>query len=345
MPEVPQLPARHGANPILVLGIVCMIVLGLIGAGSRLAVAQPAEGDALPGAYTVSITGEDVPLSLIGSAALQGAWIVRFDNDGSYAIERQDVGPVVRGTFEVESDEVTITDDSGLLSCANEQPIGDLAPTATYGWQKNGDLLQLEAIQDGCATRRVLLGTRALAPFVACRTEAVELSVDASTPAASDEGSRLDRGLEALQRVANDAASPEAATPTGRETNRVAGGTPPATPAGIGTADDPQDAISDLVGQLNACWATGDPARLLPLFSQSFIEGATGGGAATLDDVADQLRQLQTATVSWELAGDIEVDGDTATAVVASTVGGEETLLTFTFVREDGAWRLDNLGE
>jgi hypothetical protein len=31
--------------------------------------------------------------------------------------------------------------------------------------------------------------------------------------------------------------------------------------------------------------------------------------------------------------------------VVASTIGGEETLQTFTFVRDEEGWRLDNLGE
>ena len=327
------------------LASVLVFVLVLAGTGSAFAKAQGDAGGELQGAYAVSISEEDVPLSLIGSAALQGAWTVRFNDDGSYTIERQDVGLVVMGSFSVEADEVTITDESGLLSCTNEQPIGVTGPTATYVWQKAGDPLTLESSDDTCATRQVLLSTRALAPFIACRTVAVDLTAGATTPPAEEEDTELGRGLEALRQAQNAAATPDAGTPVAGDGSPTAGVSTPSAAAEIGTAAEPEEAISDLVSQLNACWATGDPARVIPLFSDAFIDGATGGGAASLDDLAEQLRQFQTATIMWELAGDIEVDGDEATAVLAASVGGEETLQTFAFVREEDAWRLDNLGE
>jgi hypothetical protein len=331
------LPLARSKSVLTCFGVLLLLVTLL---APRLdAVRAQDDADTLAGAYAVSITEEDVPLSLIGSATLRGAWIVSFNDDGSYGIERQDVGQVVAGSYEVAGDEVTITDESGLLSCGNLQPIGDTQPVATYSWQKTGDLLQLEPSDEGCSTRQVLLATRALAPFVACRTVAVELS-DGVTGPVEDDDSGLGRGLDAL-RQGDDAA----ATPGSAESSPTAGADGTPAPVNIGIASDPEEAIADLVGQLNACWATGDPARVLPLFSQSFLEDFAGDGGASLEDLAGQLRQLQTATIAWELAGDIEADGDEATAVVASTIGGEETLQTFTFVRDEEGWRLDNLGE
>lgn len=322
------------------LPLLVLLVLGSGGTGRYIASAQSGELTAVAGSYAVAISDDDVPLSLIGSATLIGAWVVDFGADGSYQIARQDVGAVVMGRYEVSGGDLTITDESGLLSCANAQPIGETQPVATYAWQKAGDQLRLESDSDGCATRRVLLGTRPLSPFVACRTVADELPAS-GTPAADGATSGMDRGLRALQKAENDGATPESNQTGDADATPVAAG----TPAPIGVGDDPEQAIADLIGQLNACWATGDPARVLPLFSQVFLDDATGGGAATLDDLAGQLRQLQTSTIAWELAGDIEVNGDEATAVVAATIGGEEMLKTFAFVREDGAWRLDNLGE
>jgi hypothetical protein len=160
----------------------------------------------------------------------------------------------------------------------------------------------------------------------------------AGTPSAGADG--VGRGLEALRQAEDDEATPDASEATPVAEERVT-----AIPAAIGTADDPEEAITEVIAQLNACWATGDPARVLPLFSESFVNDATGGGSASLEDLAAQLRQLQTATIMWELAGDIEVDGDEAAAVVAATIGSEETLDTFTFVRENDAWRLNDLGQ
>ncbi|HEV2108925.1 MAG TPA: nuclear transport factor 2 family protein [Thermomicrobiales bacterium] len=314
-----------------ILGAFLIVVFSLL---PVIAAAQGEDEATFAGAYAVSIGEEDVPLSLIGAATLEGSWVVRFDQDGRYTIERQDVGELVSGSFEVQDDRVTVTDEAGLLSCGNPQPVGETDPIATYSWQKTGDLLRLEPEHEECHTRRVLFATRALVPFVVCQTVPLELSDEGTNAGDSGPGSGLD-----LPRAAQeDEGTPAPSTP-------VSGEEVPQTREEIGTADDPEEAIIDLLGQLNACWATGDPARVLPLLSESFLDSATGGGVLSLEEVAADFRQLQTTPIIWELAGDIEVDGDEAEAVVAATIGGEELLQTFRFVREDDGWRLANLGE
>ncbi len=323
--EVGRTPAKAILSAFLVMAFFLLPVI---------VAAQGEDESSFAGAYAVSIGEEDIPLSLIGAATLEGSWVIRFDQDGRYAIERQDVGELVSGSFEVQDDRVTVTDEAGLLSCGNPQPVGETDPTATYSWRKTGDLLRLEPENEECGTRRVLFATRALVPFVVCQTIPLELS-DEGTNA---EDSGLGGGLDSLSAMQEDEGTPPPGTPvSGEEVSQA--------PVEIGTADDPEEAIMDLLAQLNACWATGDPARVLPLFSEAFLESATGGGAASLEEVAAEIRQLQTTPIIWELAGDVEVDGDEAEAVVAATIGGEELLQTFRFVREDEGWRLANLGE
>lgn len=318
--------------------IVAAFFLASISAFPSITAGQTEDESSLAGFYAVSIGERDVPLSLIGSAALEGSWVLRFGDDGRYSIERQDVGELVAGSFEVDGERVTVTDERGLLSCANTQPLGESYPTATYSWRKSGDLLRLEALDEECATREVLFSTRPLVPYVVCQTVPLDLSDAAAESEREDEDTELGSGLEGLRLGEDDEATQPSATPS-------SGVNEPASQRAIGVAEDPEQAIEDLISQLNACWATGDPARVLPLFSESFLDSATGGGAASIEDVAADIRQLQTTPVIWELAGDIEVDGDEAEAVVAATISGEEMLQTFRFVREDEGWRLDNLGE
>ncbi|MEJ7763666.1 MAG: nuclear transport factor 2 family protein, partial [Thermomicrobiales bacterium] len=120
---------------------------------------------------------------------------------------------------------------------------------------------------------------------------------------------------------------------------------PAPTPAEIGISQDPEEAIVEVLAQLTACWATGDPALVLALFSEGFLSDATGDGAVSLDELANDIRQQQTTPIVWELAGEVEVDDDEATAIVAATFDDQELLQTFLFELGDDGWRLGNFGE
>ncbi len=312
------------------------------------------DGGDFAGEYTVTISSGDLPISLGLSSTLTGAWRIAFGDDGEYAAARQDVGTAVTGIYEVSGDEVTITDEAGLLSCSNLQPDGNTAPTATYAWEKSGDLLRLEPVADVCRLRRALLSTNPLSPFVPCLTTPLQLAADegtdrnGETPSAggagagpNDLGDLLEEDSPEGTPGASPEASPEAATPATAPTEPAG----PTEPAEIGTADDPEDAITDVLAQLTACWATGDPTLVLPLFSDGFIDEATGNGAVSLDELADEFRQLQTTPITWELAGEVEVDDDEASAIIAVTLADEELLQTFLFELGDDGWRLGNFGE
>ncbi|MEJ7762701.1 MAG: hypothetical protein WKF80_07900, partial [Thermomicrobiales bacterium] len=130
------------------------------------------------GEYSVTISSGDLPISLGLSSTLTGAWRITFGDDGDYAAARQDIGTAVTGTYEVSGDEVTITDEAGLVSCSNIQPDGEPAPVATYAWEKTGDILRMTPVDDTCRLRQALLSTSSLAPYVACLTTPLNLSGD-----------------------------------------------------------------------------------------------------------------------------------------------------------------------
>ncbi len=322
-----------------------------------LAVAGQDETDDFAGEYAVTITSGDLPISLGLSAALTGAWRITFDTDGKYTASRQDIGTAVTGSYEVSGEEVTITDEAGLVSCSNIQPSGEPAPVATYAWEKTGNILRLTPVDETCRLRQALLSTNPLSPYVACLTTPLDLDGDeggADEPAGPATGANadLDESLgDSTEEASPDAspeasphASPDAASPEAEPTE-TPDPTPTPTPAEIGTADDPEEAIAEVLAQLTACWATGDPARVLALFSEGFLDEATGGGAVSLDELANDIRQQQTTLITWELAGEVDVDDDEATAVVAVTFAEEELLQTFIFELGDDGWRLGNFGE
>lgn len=332
---------RWGHRSRVGLWVVALVALLVVSPNRMAAQGKSSDASEFVGEYGVSIEGDDLPISLGLGSNLEGSWRIVFGEGGDYSAARQDLGTLVSGTYEVSGDEVTITDEGGLLSCANPQPDGEPAPTATYAWEKTGDLLRLEPVEEGCRLRQALLSTRPLSPFIACVTTPFDLTGEATGDDSSSVGSGNNAILDDLLGDGTPEASPESeATPEAEATSEVE-----ATPAEIGTADDPTEAITDLLAQLTACWVTGDPTLVLPLFSPGFLDEATGNGAASLDDLADQFRQLQTVPIVWELAGEVETDDDTASAVVAVAFAGEEQLQTFEFERGDDGWRLANFGE
>lgn len=306
---------------------VTMILTLVIALGAPFHAAGQAgnDRDGIAGDYSLAITREDIPADLAGGPSLVGKWRISFSEDGNYTVRRQDVGELVTGTYEVEGDQITITDEGGILSCAGVAAATGTAATSTYAWDRVGAGLALTPVEEGCAARLLLLATRDLGAFVACLT-AEDGGTDAgvSTPAATPDA---DDPLDALAEEFGQAATPEDEEATQGEPD----------------PDNPEAAIDDLLSQLTACWASGDPVNVLPLFSSGLRSDLVQslGPESTEDDLVDTLTPFLAVPVTWERAGDLELEGDDrASAVVAVRIDVEEEFQTLEFVYEDGAWRL-----
>lgn len=311
------------AGPIR-LAILVAVFFGLPLASflpAPLARAQDDENE-LVGDFTVSITDEAVPQDLANGETVVGRWRISFGADGSYEGARLDLGEVlVRGTYSVDGDKVTITDEEGLVSCSNDYMRGPQAADVSVGvyqYDLDADGLTLIPDVDNCALRLVLLSTTTMIPFIACTTEPIELAVTGGGPS-NDPGAR-GPGLPPDEQATVEATStPAAATPIADEDL------------------SPEEQIDNLLAQMTACWATAEPGRFLALWSEEFR-------ADFLEDetALESLRAAMQVPLSWERAGDVRMDGDDrAEAVVRSTTLDEEEFVRFLFVFENGAWRWD----
>jgi hypothetical protein len=304
-------------------------------AGTGYAQAQP-DDDGVAGVWSASVADSDVPTDLGSGPSLIGRWRIEFREDGSYAGIREDVGQVVGGTWAVEGDTLTITDESGPSSCAQPQPgVIDTVDAAvgTYRWTRGDDQLTLEATTDACEARRLLLTVRPLTVYVACTTESYPL--DDPAPAPSQD-----------ELAATPAGATPAATPVLPEASPVdEGGVDESGEAPGGTVDTEAE-IDALLAELSACWATGDPSRVLPLFSEVFLERLvlSGPPGTSIVDVAALFQELQRAPVIFERSCEVETDGPRrAQAEVTLRIGVEESTQQFDFVLEGGRWKLADL--
>jgi hypothetical protein len=159
---------------------------------------------ALQGEFAVTIAAEDVPPELVDGASLIGRWRVTFNPDGTYLLERQDVGPVASGQFTTDGDRVMLHDETGVLACVP----GDDEGAVTYRWEMTEGRLLLIAIEEPCARRRLLLTTRSLFLFAACPLLASERATPtagagrgASTPPAP---APLEPAIDTLLRQMSD---------------------------------------------------------------------------------------------------------------------------------------------
>lgn len=288
------------------------------------------------GDYSVAIGREDIPSDLADGFNFAGRWIISFTADGAYSAERQDVGVVVTGAYEVNGNEVTITDNEGLVSCANPSAVtiaGDDISSGTYEWAMIGTNLTLVPLDDGCGGRVVLLSSRSLSIFVPCTTELLAAPAGATpvgTPVA----------VEEPEDVAQDVP--------------LEGTTIPDDPLSILTPDDPVDTggeepvpgdsaaigaeIDELLRQMTACWLTGDPGQWLPLLSEEFRSSLVGNSP----DFESTIAAAMTTPILWERAGDVELESETqVSAIVRTTVALEQDFQRFLFTLEDGEWRWD----
>jgi hypothetical protein len=298
----------------------------LLVAGLLVLLLQPfaltsAQDSELVGEYAVSIVKEDVPLDMLNGPTTIGQWQVVFNSDGTYSMSRSDLGQMVTGTYEVEGNQVTITDEEGLLSCANlgADP-GETGETATgvYSWAIDGELLSLTPEEENCATRELILSTRELDHFVSCETQPVS-SESAATP---------------------EQATPVEATPEEDSLGALVGQVEMASPSPVDSTSV-EAGIDGLLEQLTACWGTGDPSRFLPLLTDEYAATLLNAGD-TQDDLIRNLAAAMGTAVTYERAGDVNVIDDThVSAIVRTSNGQEEQFTRFRFALVDGEWKLD----
>lgn len=274
-----------------------ILIAGVISVGGPLAASQN-EDVALEGEYAVTIAAEDVPPELIDGASLIGRWRIVFGTDGSYSRGRQDVGTLASGLFEIDNDQVLLVGETGLLAC---QPGGDGTNDALYAWQVDGDRLQLVAIEEPCAVRRLLLTTRTLSAFVACDPQQ---SASSGVPVGTPRGGSF------------TGPSPTPATPLAADAN----------------------AIDELLRRMSSCWATREPVQFLPLLSAAFRAELVPSGE---DRERRFALRMGAPIVWDRAGDVETIDTDRIAVAVRQTAGDEVDLLRYAFVFEDGAWRWD----
>lgn len=304
---------------LLILASALMLALTIVGSGIFFGHAR-AQDDTPVGEWSVALARTDIPVDIASSFSYVGRWRLSIAADGTFEAERMDVGTtLVTGTWTVDDDQITFSDEDGLLSCANAAaaPIieGDLT-SGTYTWVRSGNTLTLTRVDDACPGRVILLSTFAFSTFIACTTPPISVSALMGTPVAEPVPA------EAV------IASPV----TGESTERDTLASP--APVRLDFAAD----IDDLLGQLTACWASREPERWLPLLSNQFREALIQSDPNFLETLTISM----SAPISWERSGDITIEApNRISAVVKSTAGAEEDFQRFVFVFEDGQWKWD----
>lgn len=109
-------------------------------------------GPSLPelpwGTYTTTIASADLANGAF--SVLSGFWDLTFADDSLFTVFR-DGELVVKGTYTVVEDQLTFSNEEGLLACRGGQEIG------LYKWALDGDALSLTAIEGQCDGRKAIL--------------------------------------------------------------------------------------------------------------------------------------------------------------------------------------------
>ena len=275
------------------------------------AVSAQDSGDGIVGDYSVTITKDDALPTVANSPMLVATWHIAFNDDGTYAAERIDIGSMVQGSYTVEGDTVTITDESGTLSCTQASTSGDATldvAVGVYTFERDEEELTLTPQNDGCAMRVILLSSSELGPYTACPV----------APA----------GLGAL------------ATPMTLGTPVVADAATPITDP-QSSSGDVEAQIDQLLASLTSCWLTGDVSRFLPLLTPEFQASFLSSGVDE-ENPSQQSRALASAMgapLTFERAGAVrQVRDGEATCIVKTSLAGQESFARFKFVQVDGGW-------
>ena len=280
-------PIAGGTGPTRVavsLALLLALAAALLGP-----VLNGSAQDDIVGDYSIIFGSEELDQDVANAPALAGRWRLSFAEDGTFEAERLDVGVLVSGTYELEGDTITVTDEEGVLSCASPVTTAgapDDVATGTYRFEVDSGRLTMTVEEDGCDLRRILFASKEFAEFVACVTA---LAAGAATPVAGDD--EADDAAEASPEADGgllDFLTPAAgAGQSGDDEEAGAQDDQAAQPPAV------EEQIDELLGQMTACWSTGNPARFLPLLSDEFRETFADADALeslqTDDDGADRL--------------------------------------------------------
>lgn len=309
-----QRPTKRSRLLFLVAALLLMATV----AGSVFAYGQvQAQDDSPAGDWSVAIARTDVPVDIASSFSYVGRWRLSIDADGTYDAERLDVGTtLVSGTWVAEGDQITFTDEGGILSCANAAAmpiVNDDLDSGTYTWTRSGKTLTLTRSDDACPGRVILLSTFAFSTYIACSTPPMSMAELLGSPVP-----------ETFDVTATIAASPIAVSDTATV------GTPES--GSVSFASE----IDTLLGQMTACWASREPARWLPLLSNDFRDALIQSDPNFLETLTISM----TSPIVWERSGDITIEApNQISTTVKSTSGTEEDYQTFVFIFEDGQWK------
>jgi hypothetical protein len=122
-----------------VLGVITLAVLPTHAHGQGAAFA--------PASYTTTLTPADVPVGLAGP------WGLTVDSDGRFAT-KHDGEPVVEGSYTLQADRITFTDERGPLACQ-----GPTRGSGTYSWALAAGHLTLVVVEDACPGRAAVLSS------------------------------------------------------------------------------------------------------------------------------------------------------------------------------------------
>lgn len=305
---------QHPLNRFRLVAAIAAFALVATMLGSVFVFGQVRAQDDTPvGQWSVALARTDIPVDIASSMSYIGRWRLGIEANGTYQAERTDAGIVVEGSWTVDGDQITFTDESGLLSCGNSAaaPIIDQnMDTGTYTWTRSGKNLTFTQVDDACPGRIILLTTFSFSSFVACSTQPLSMAELLGTPVASP--------------VEEETVVPVATS------SAAASGSPQPLAQTFTTE------IDDVLAQLTACWASREPARWLPLLSDEF----RGALIASDPNFLETLTISMTSPIVWERAGEITILApNQISAPVKSTVGTEEDFQTFIFIFEDGEWK------
>jgi hypothetical protein len=286
-----------------------------------------AQDDSPVGQWSVALGRTDIPVDIASSMSYIGRWRLGIEEDGTYQAERSDVGIVIEGAWTADGDQITFTDESGLLSCASAAaaPIIDQdMASGTYTWARDGKNLTFTQVDDACPGRIILLTTFTFSTYVACETEPLTTAELLGTPVASPDADESEA----------PALGPIPASPIAAGSPIAVEETPVASPEPLSNTFERE--IDDLLGQLTACWASREPERWLPLLSDEFRDALIASDPNFLETLSISM----SSPIVWERAGEITIVApNEITAPVKSTVGTEQDFQTFVFIFEDGEWK------
>ncbi len=275
-----------------------------------------AQDDSPVGQWSVALGRIDIPVDIASSMSYIGRWRLGIEEDGTFQAERTDVGIVIEGTWTADGDQITFTDESGLLSCGNAAAspiIDDDMATGTYTWARSGKTLTFTQVDDACPGRIILLTTFSFNTYVACATEPLTTAELLGSPIASP--------------VAGDTSAPLPASPIAVGSPQAIESVPAASPEPLSETFERE--IDDLLGQLTACWASREPERWLPLLSDEFRDALITSDPNFLET----LNISMSSPIVWERAGELTILApNQISAPVKSTVGTEQDFQTFIFI-------------